>query len=239
MSETNGYAPIPAEVATAICDVMAGVRMLAKDDTNPHQRYDFVSTDKFLAAVNPLCVKAGLVILQDEASTEIVPGAEGKAGWLFARYSFLLAHRSGQTWGPLYRTVMVPANGAQAYGSAQSYALKQLMRSVFQIPTGDKDDADLQDKEALPQQPRQAKRPAPQREPEPEPAQEPYASSEQIDLLCALVKSSAFSEREREGVLQLVAEGLTRSHASHLIDDAQEVLRRRKKRDTSQPDEAA
>jgi len=38
--------------------------------------------------------------------------------------------------------VMVPANGAQAAGSAQSYALKQFMRGLFLIPTGDADDPD-------------------------------------------------------------------------------------------------
>ena len=37
---------------------------------------------------------------------------------------------------------MVQATGAQAFGSAQSYALKQFLRSLFMIPTGDKDDPD-------------------------------------------------------------------------------------------------
>jgi hypothetical protein len=46
---------------------------------------------------------------------------------------------------------MVPARGAQAFGSAQSYALKQFMRSLFQIPTGDKEDADFAVPASLPQ----------------------------------------------------------------------------------------
>ncbi|WP_431861466.1 ERF family protein [Azospirillum sp.] len=155
---------MPVELAAAINDVMAGVKTLGKDGNNQHQRYDFVSTDKFLAAVNPLCAAAGLVILQDEESVEVATqestdqyGKTKTQAWLTARYSFMLAHKSGAVYGPLRRTVMVLANGAQAFGSAQSYALKQFMRSLFQISTGDKDDADLQPADDLPHARRDAK----------------------------------------------------------------------------------
>lgn len=160
---------IPASVATAISAVMGGIRTLGKDGNNGHQRYDFVSTDKFLAAVNPLCAAAGLVIIQDEASVDVRTSESvdnyGKAkmvSWLTAKYTFVLAHKDGSTWGPVTRSVMVTANGAQAFGSAQSYALKQFMRSLFQISTGDKDDADLQPADELPVSPQ---RPANQHKP--------------------------------------------------------------------------
>lgn len=146
-----------SEVATAISEVMAGVKTLGKDDTNQHAKYDFVSTDKFLAAVNPLCAKAGLLILQEEESVDVTTtetadeyGKVKSRSWLTARYGFTLAHKSGAMHGPLHRTVMVQATGAQAFGSAQSYALKQFMRSLFQISTGDKDDADLSPHEDMP-----------------------------------------------------------------------------------------
>src|SRR3954471_22040307 len=42
------------------------------------------------------------------------------------------------------RAKMVLATGAQAFGSAQSYALKQFMRAMFMISTGEKDDPDFQ-----------------------------------------------------------------------------------------------
>jgi hypothetical protein len=148
---------MPADLAAAISQVMSGIKTLGKDNTNAHQKYDFVSTDRFLAAVNPLCAQAGLVILQDEQSAEISTaettdqyGKTKITSWLTARYAFTLAHKGGGIFGPLRRTVMVQANGAQAFGSAQSYALKQFMRSLFQIPTGDKDDADLQPADELP-----------------------------------------------------------------------------------------
>jgi hypothetical protein len=135
---------IPASVATAISAVMSGIKTLGKDDKNKHQGYDFVSTDKFLSAVNPLCAAAGLIIVQDEADVHVADK------FLTAKYEFILAHKDGSTWGPVKRTVVVGANGAQAFGSAQSYALKQFMRSLFQISTGDKDDADLQPDTELP-----------------------------------------------------------------------------------------
>jgi hypothetical protein len=53
-----------------------------------------------------------------------------------------LIHESGESYGPIYKGVGVLYTGAQAAGSAQSYALKQLMRGLFLIPTGDADDPD-------------------------------------------------------------------------------------------------
>jgi hypothetical protein len=154
MSETQS---VPPEVAAAIVKVMGGIKTLGKEDTNKFQRYDFVSVDKFLAAVGPLCAAAGLVILQEEESTEVAAkestddyGKTKTSSWLTVRYAFTFVHASGAAYGPLHRSVMVPANGAQAFGSAQSYALKQFMRAHFQIPTGDKDDADHQAAEPLP-----------------------------------------------------------------------------------------
>jgi ERF superfamily len=164
------HANIPAEVAAALVKVMTGVKKLAKEDTNKFQRYDFVSVDKFLEATCPLCADAGLVILQEEENVDISTketmddsGKIKTSAWLTVRYGFILAHASGASYGPLHRSVMVPANGAQAFGSAQSYALKQFMRALFQIPTGDKDDADNHQAEPLPSN--QARPQRPNREP--------------------------------------------------------------------------
>jgi ERF superfamily len=148
---------IPQEIATAVSEVMGEVKQLGKEETNKHGGYDFVSVDKFLKAVGPLCAKAGLIILMDEDSMEIIPPRQdGKSPWLLMRYRFTLAHRNGAVYQcPLRRSVMVQATGAQAFGSAQSYALKQFERSLFQIPTGDKDDADFSEPADLPDQRRQ------------------------------------------------------------------------------------
>lgn len=137
---------ISEPIVKAINAVMAEVKCLAKTEQNSAAGYRFTSVDDFLAAMNPLCAKAGLVILQDEEEVGLVEDSGGPASttrWLWVKFSFTLAHISGDTFGPLTRSVMVPAQGAQAFGSAQSYALKQFMRSLFQIPTGDRDDVDF------------------------------------------------------------------------------------------------
>jgi hypothetical protein len=119
--------------------------------------YNFVSIDGFLSAVNPLCAEAGLVIIQDEDSVEFVErqGRNGSSTWLRVTYSFTIAHVSGAVMARQpRRTVMTIANGAQAFGSAQSYSMKQFLRSLFQIATGDKDDPDFQQTMEIGQQAR-------------------------------------------------------------------------------------
>ena len=143
---------MPPEVAEAICSVMSQMTKLPKSERNLHGGYDFASIDAFLAAMNPLCAEAGLYIWQNEESVEIVPPSQpNKAPALRAVFSHIICHKSGKASTPVRRTVMVPATGAQAFGSAQSYALKQFMRATFMIATGDKDDPDFQKAEPLPQ----------------------------------------------------------------------------------------
>jgi hypothetical protein len=143
--------PIPPKVATAICAVMGDVPKLGKGEKNSHGNYNFASIDDFLEAVRPLCAKHGLIIAQDEESVENVNG------WLMIRFAFTLAHVSGETWpAKQMRTAMVNAKmGSQAFGAAQSYALKQYMRALFQIATGEKgNDADEHAPADLPDLPR-------------------------------------------------------------------------------------
>jgi hypothetical protein len=65
MSETlttNGFSPMPPNVAAAISKVMAGVPKLQRGETNTHGQYKFASIDDFLEAVRPLCAESGLII---------------------------------------------------------------------------------------------------------------------------------------------------------------------------------
>jgi hypothetical protein len=135
---------------------MANVKRLARLDENKFAHYSYTSIDTFLEAMGPLLAEAGLFILPEEELLEIVEAEkkdrEGTSAWLRMRWAFTIGHSSGESYGPLHRSVTVPAGGAQAYGSAQSYALKQFMRGLFQVPTGDKDDPDANAKEPLPPQ---------------------------------------------------------------------------------------
>ncbi len=135
---------MPELIATSVNTVMRGVRTLLKTERNRDGDYRFASIDGFLEALNPLCAKAGLIIIQNELDARLVHnGVDNQdRSWLWATFEFYLVHTSGAMWGPVNRSVMVDADGAQAFGAAQSYALKQFMRSLFQVPTGEKDDAD-------------------------------------------------------------------------------------------------
>ena len=148
-----GVPAIPPAIAAGIVQVQSQVKRLAKESENTFAEYKYASADAFFAAVGPLEAEAGLFTVMEEGAVEIVPMAKPSresSNWLRIRWQITVGHSSGATYGPMHRTVMVPANGAQAFGSAQTYALKQFMRGLYKIPTGDKDDADSQPAEPLP-----------------------------------------------------------------------------------------
>lgn len=137
------HQPGPA-ILTAIAKAMGEMKRLAKDNKNAEQRYDFASVDDFLAMTGPICAANGIVTMMDELSVENFEkaGKYGPTHW--ARYVFAITtyHASGESMPMVKRSVEVIRSGAQAAGSAQSYALKQYQRALYQIPTGDKDDPD-------------------------------------------------------------------------------------------------
>jgi hypothetical protein len=138
------------EIMTAIAKAMGQVQRVSKEGRNKHDGYNFASIDDFLALVNPICAENGLVVMMQEKAIEDFTrkGKFGENSWMRVTWEIVVWHISGQSLPPVLRTVEVLRNGAQAYGSSQSYALKQFLRSLFLIPTGDKDDADLQPTDA-------------------------------------------------------------------------------------------
>lgn len=138
----------PPKIAAAVVAVMKAVGTLGKghERNDAGARYNYASIDDFIEHVRGHCAGAGLFIIPGEArdaETQEVTTRQGKSMVVWnARFAFELVHESGEHYGPIYKGVMVPANGAQAAGSAQSYALKQFMRGLFLIPTGDGDDPD-------------------------------------------------------------------------------------------------
>jgi len=135
----------PPAVAKAIVGIMGDVKKLPKEDSNDYAKYRYTSIDGFLDAMRPICAKHKLAIITDEDGCRV--DESGKNLWVC--FTFILVHESGESWTSSPRTVAVSATGAQAFGSAQSYALKQFMRATFQIATGDADDPDGQKAEPL------------------------------------------------------------------------------------------
>lgn len=143
----NPFAPI----AAAVVAVMESLGALAKEQENKAQRYKFASIDDFIEHVRGACAAEGLFIIPSEEGEPELVQTQTKDGkplmqWK-VRHAFMLCHKSGYSYGPIYKSVMVQASGAQAAGAAQSYALKQLLRGLFLIPTYDGDDPDKQSAE--------------------------------------------------------------------------------------------
>jgi len=138
--------PDHTSIYAAIAASAREVRVIGKSERNKFDGYDFASIDKFLMLVNPICGRNGLFPIIAQREVEFYDNVNSKGGKsVWARFFFdvTLYHSTGQTLGPVNMMVAVPMNGAQTSGSAQSYALKQFFRSTLMIPTGDKDDADL------------------------------------------------------------------------------------------------
>lgn len=144
-TDTKDDKAMTADVHAGILAVMASLGTLAKGNENKFDNYNYASIDDFIAFVRGHCVDAGVYIEQDEIDCDLVDVSkkDGKpmAMWR-VKFAFTMRHAGGTSIGPIRRSVMVQANGAQAAGSAQSYALKQFMRGQFLIPTGDGDDPD-------------------------------------------------------------------------------------------------
>ena len=148
---------MPPEIAKAIVEVMAQVKPLGKEGENKFQKYNYTSVDQFYEAVGPLMAKAGIFTLPFEASMVVDKrettddyGKTKTSVWLSATYDIYIYHASGAQFGPIQRSIQVPASGAQAYAAAQSFVGKYFLRDIFKVSTGDDDDVDAQTKRPLP-----------------------------------------------------------------------------------------
>lgn len=156
MTDSVNYADMPTEIATSIVAVMGEIKPLTKDGENKFQKYNYVSVDQFYDLVGGLMSKHGIFIVPFEASVEVSSrsttddrGVTKESTWLFAVYDIFVYHKAGVKFGPVRRSIQVPAAGAQSFASAQSFVEKYFLRALFKIPTGEPD-SDASAKEFLP-----------------------------------------------------------------------------------------
>lgn len=138
--------PVPTHpnVWAAIAAAKGDVKRIAKENVNTDQKYSFASIDDFMAMVGPITAKHGLVTVIDEGGREFLekPGKYGPSMWVDMTYRITTFHVGGDQAPTVTRHVEVLRTGPQAYGSGQSYVLKQYYRGLLDIPTGDNDDPD-------------------------------------------------------------------------------------------------
>lgn len=145
---------IPGSIVRAIAEVMKTVTAVKKSQRNQHGGYNYASTDDIYAAVTLKMGEVGLIALSMEESCEIkrVETTDSKTGqpkigqWAQIVFTMMLAtEEASWTDDKFKRTLVIQVTGPQTFQSAQSFFEKEMLRSIFKIPTGD------QDLDAMPQ----------------------------------------------------------------------------------------
>jgi hypothetical protein len=131
-----------SNINAAISTAMGNVTKLAKEHKNAHGSYNFASIDDFLELCRPMMAAEGLYVNISGTGAETFMAGSNK---LWCKFSYIIqtCHKSGESTDEVGMDVMLPLTGAQTSGSAQSYALKQYLRGLLMISTGEKDDPDF------------------------------------------------------------------------------------------------
>ena len=148
----------PAEVVTtlpgvpsggglvgAIAAVMNEVHVVAKRGENEFHRYRYATMGDILKEITPLLGRHGLVIFQSETGRAMFDDDNVIA----VEYSFTVAHASGETWPHVIKQTGVStcrnSKGGwddKSLNKCHTAARKYFLLALFQIPTGEEDDAD-------------------------------------------------------------------------------------------------
>jgi hypothetical protein len=152
-------------IAAAISGVIAECGVVAKLGTNKFHNYKFAQMQDVLQKVTPLIAKHGLIIVQTEVDRQMVD--EGKA--VAVEYEFTIAHTSGEVWPDRPKQTGLcrcrDSKGGfddKCFNKAHTAARKYFLLALFQIATGEEDDADEHETGRAPPPP---KRPAPKHDP--------------------------------------------------------------------------
>lgn len=133
------------KVATAISAVMNEIGIIAKEGTNSFHHYKYAQMQDILQKLTPLLAKNGLVIFQTEVGRAMFD--EDRA--ISVQYQFTIAHTSGEAWPdrPLQTGLSRCRDSKggfddKALNKCHTAARKYFLLALFQIPTGEEDDAD-------------------------------------------------------------------------------------------------
>ncbi len=158
----------PAEVVTtlpavpsggglvgAIAAVMNEVHVVAKRGENEFHRYRYATMGDILKEITPLLGRHGIVIFQSETGRAMFDDDNVIA----IEYAFTVAHASGETWPHVIKQTGVStcrnSKGGwddKSLNKCHTAARKYFLLALFQIPTGEEDDADRSenDRPAIP-----------------------------------------------------------------------------------------
>ncbi len=134
-----------AKIAQSISAVMSEIGVIGKDGRNEFHRYDYAKMEDILQRLTPLMAKHGLVVFQTEIDRTMFDEDRAVA----VRYAFTIVHSSGEVWPehPVQTGLSRCRDSKggfddKSFNKAHTAARKYFLLALFQIPTGDDDDAD-------------------------------------------------------------------------------------------------
>jgi hypothetical protein len=161
MSEVATLSPPPVAVPSggglvgAIAAVMNEVHVVAKRGENEFHRYRYATMGDILKEITPLLGRHGIVIFQSETGRAMFDDDNVIA----VEYAFTVAHASGETWPHAIKQTGVStcrnSKGGwddKSLNKCHTAARKYFLLALFQIPTGEEDDADQGDRRPAPAQ---------------------------------------------------------------------------------------
>jgi len=147
--------PSGGGLVAAIAAVMNEVHVVAKRGENEFHRYRYATMGDILKEITPLLGRHGIVIFQSETGRAMFDDDNVIA----IEYAFTVAHASGETWPHVIKQTGVStcrnSKGGwddKSLNKCHTAARKYFLLALFQIPTGEEDDADQGDRRPAPAQ---------------------------------------------------------------------------------------
>lgn len=138
----------PPKLAKALVDAIKSAKKLGKDEQNKFGNYRYVTIDKYLEHIPSMAAEHGIAWSPPhEIAFEF---HDGPKPMLITTYEWDLFHESGEAVHRFARlSVVHPIQGPQTAGSSLAYAEKMFQRYLLKVPTGETEDADSLDPNAL------------------------------------------------------------------------------------------
>ena len=147
--------PSGGGLVAAIAAVMNEVHVVAKRGENEFHRYRYATMGDILKEITPLLGRHGIVIFQSETGRAMFD----EDNVIAIEYAFTVAHASGETWPHAIKQTGVStcrnSKGGwddKSLNKCHTAARKYFLLALFQIPTGEEDDADQGDRRPAPAQ---------------------------------------------------------------------------------------
>ena len=134
--------PDVGKIAGAIAGVMAQVGTIPKGGYNAYHKYNYARMEDLLQVLTPLMGQHGLAVFQNEIEIKTVENR------IAITYEFMVTHTSNERIQGLRQTGMCIARNSKgdyddkAINKCHTQARKYFLLSLFQVPSGDFEEAD-------------------------------------------------------------------------------------------------